>query len=296
MSLLRIKAMHEIHRVEIRVLTESDIPAAMRLKEAAGWNQTENDWRLLLKLAPEGCFAATLAGEVVGTTTTTVYDDGLAWIGMVLVHPDNRRLGIATKLLETALDYLHPKAGTIKLDATAAGRPVYEKLGFRVESMIERWTRDVEGMTNHASPIRMSSLNVETLDELVVLDRRAFAADRGKIIESLLKLAVAAPVLERAEDGSLIGYALSRNGSNAAYIGPVVMTDSRRIGPLLDKVLGPLREQRVYIDFNTRFRDGLPALRERGFAKQRELIRMSKGDGSKCTSEFVFAIAGPEVG
>ena len=294
MSLLRIKAMHEIDRVQIRLLNESDIPAAMRLKEAAGWNQTENDWRLLLKLAPEGCFAATLAGEVVGTTTTTVYDNELAWIGMVLVHPDYRRLGIATKLLGTSLDYLHPKVGTIKLDATAAGRPVYEKLGFRVESMVERWTRDVEGMPDSAFPVRISSLNAATMDELVVLDRRAFGADRSKIIESLLKLA--APVLDRAEDGSLIGYALSRNGSDAAYIGPVVMTDPRRIGPLLDKILGPLKEERVYIDLNTRFTDGLSALRERGFAKQRELIRMSKGDESKCTSEFVFAIAGPEVG
>lgn len=295
MSLLRIKAMHEIHRVQIRVLTESDIPAAMRLKEAAGWNQTENDWRLLLELAPEGCFTATLAGEVVGTTTTTVYDKELAWIGMVLVHPDHRRLGIATKLLETALDYLHPKVSAIKLDATAAGRAVYEKLGFRVESTIERWARDVE-VPNRALPVRMSALDVETLDELVALDGRVFAADRSQIIESLLKLAVAAPVLERAEDGSLIGYALSRNGSNAPYIGPVVMTDPRRIGPLLDGILRPLKEQRVYIDLNTRFSDGQSVLRERGFAKQRELVRMSKGDGSKGTSEFVFAIAGPEVG
>ena len=34
--------------IKIRLLFESDIPAAMQLKEAAGWNQTEDDWRRLL--------------------------------------------------------------------------------------------------------------------------------------------------------------------------------------------------------------------------------------------------------
>src|SRR5881397_491095 len=99
--------MQDIEELEIRLLSESDIPAAMKLKEAAGWNQTENDWRCLLGLEPHGCFAATLHDELVGTTTTTTYDDELAWIGMVLVKPERRRLGIATRLLRTALDYLN---------------------------------------------------------------------------------------------------------------------------------------------------------------------------------------------
>ena len=38
----------------IRLLQLSDIPAAMRLKEAAGWNQTELDWTNLLATEPEG--------------------------------------------------------------------------------------------------------------------------------------------------------------------------------------------------------------------------------------------------
>jgi len=108
----------------IRLLFESDIPAAMRLKEAAGWNQTEADWGRLLKLEPNGCFAAVENGQLVGTTTTTTYKEDLAWIGMVLVDPQHRRRGIATLLVETALAYLDGKVGVIKLDATAEGSPV----------------------------------------------------------------------------------------------------------------------------------------------------------------------------
>src|SRR6185503_3320345 len=92
--------------IEVRLLRESDLPAALRLKELAQWNQTENDWLRLLRLEPNGCFCATFDGEVVATTTTTTYGTDLAWIGMVLVDPRRRQLGIATRLMNRALEYL----------------------------------------------------------------------------------------------------------------------------------------------------------------------------------------------
>src|ERR1044072_3229757 len=104
--------------LETRLLFESDIPAAMELKEAAGWNQTEDDWRRLLRLEPNGCFGAVQNGRLVGTTTTTTYKYDLAWIGMVLVDPQNRRQGIAASLMEPALGYLKGKVASVKLDAT----------------------------------------------------------------------------------------------------------------------------------------------------------------------------------
>src|SRR5215467_1002644 len=100
---------------EIRLLFEADIPAAMELKEAAGWNQTKEDWRRLLLLQPDGCFGAIKDRRLVGTTTTTIYGE-LAWIGMVLIEPQHRRQGIAVKLMAVALDYLKDKVDTIKLD------------------------------------------------------------------------------------------------------------------------------------------------------------------------------------
>ena len=132
--------------IDIRLLFESDIPAAMQLKEAAGWNQTKADWRRLLSLEPNGCFAEVKDGRLVGTTTTTTYGNELAWIGMVLVDPQARRQGIATQLLKVAMDYLKDRVATVKLDATAQGQPVYEGFGFEVESVVERW----RGTTNRS--------------------------------------------------------------------------------------------------------------------------------------------------
>jgi len=276
---------------EIRLLFESDIPAAMRLKEAAGWNQTEADWRRLLSLAPNGCFAAVSNGRLVGTTTTTVYDE-LAWIGMVLVDPQHRRQGIAAQLLTVALDYLSGKVETIKLDATALGQPVYEKFGFRVESQIERWT----GRAHSTGLETQSVMDRDAMRDLLDLDRLAFNADRSELIEKLIDNACVSPVLLRAADGALSGYALARSGTKKTYIGPAVAKDPGLIETLLDQTLSQLAGREVYLDINRECLVDTTVLSERGFVKERDLVRMVKGGSSQKTSTLIVAIAGPEVG
>ena len=277
--------------VEIRSFFESDIPAAMQLKEAAGWNQTEDDWRRLLMLEPNGCFVAIKDGRLVGTTTTTTYGNDLAWIGMVLVEPQHRRQGIAAKLMQVALDYLKPRVATIKLDATALGQPVYEKFGFEVESVVERWSG-----TAGSEESDTKTLTLEDRDDLLVLDRLAFNADRSKLIEILIDNTAVPPVLVRGADDALNGYAMARRGTRADYVGPIVSEDPQWAEMLLDQVLSQLNQRPVYVDFNTECGIGASMLSERGFVKERDLIRMRAGGPSAKTSPLVVAIAGPEVG
>jgi hypothetical protein len=208
---------------------------------------------------------------------------------MVLVDPKERRQGIATRLLNVALDYLNGKAVTVKLDATAQGQPVYQRLGFEVESVLERWS----GTSNAR---KSETPNIDALDELLVLDRVAFATDRSNLITKLIEDACVPPVLLRAADGTLSGYALARRGTNANYVGPVVAKSSKDIERLLDEVLSTLPEGRVYIDFNTECSAGRGLLLERGFVKERELIRMRSGAPAARTSPLVVAIASPETG
>jgi GNAT superfamily N-acetyltransferase len=283
-------------RIEIRLLRESDLPAAMQLKQLARWNQTEADWRSLLEIEPNGCFAAVLDDQLVGTTTTTRYGSELAWVGMVLVRPENRRTGIATKLFETALKYLDGKVRTVKLDATADGKPVYERFGFQVESLIERWAR--AGRSDRVSTTCAESnktIDRDTRQDILELDRSVFAADRSVLIDKRLDDSCVPIVSVRAADQSLRGYGWARAGSNATYVGPVVSRDPERVTELLDRILDELDQQSAYIDFNCRWGNGRALLAERGFEKQRDLVRMTLGKGTP-TSPLVFAIAGPEIG
>ena len=287
------KSMLALNELEIRRLTESDLSAAMRLKEAAGWNQTEKDWLRLLSLEPEGCFAAWVDGRLVATTTTTTFGKRLAWIGMVLVDPQYQRRGIASRMMITAMDYLAAVGiETIKLDATPAGQPVYEKLGFVSEGIIERWLS-----TNKIRSAKAESLlTPETLQKIQALDRRAFGADRSALLDSLIGDSCVAPQVLIADNGLILGYALARRGTSAAYLGPVIAEDQETSTALLDRMLGQLAGESIYLDFHSDFKTTKEILLQRGFALQRSFVRMRYGVETPSTSSLVFAIAGLEVG
>jgi ribosomal protein S18 acetylase RimI-like enzyme len=258
--------------VEIRTLGEADLAAAMRLKESAGWNQTEADWLRLLRLEPGGCFAATAGGRLVGTATTTAYDRELAWVGMVLVDSEFRRRGIASLLMDAALSYLDGRrVETVKLDATPDGRHVYERLGFETESLVERWhcrgvgearagQLDAESQKDGASRLVFDDAR---LAEIVELDRAAFGADRSRLV-GLLAAQSNGTFVRTGSDGRALAYALAREGAVADYIGPVVAPDLETAASLLDDALARLASRPVYIDVNTQFESATRALAERG--------------------------------
>src|SRR3954454_17574772 len=100
----------------------------MELKQAAGWNQTEDDWLLFLRYDPDGCFGIEVNGRVVASATSMPYGDTLAWMGMVLTLPEYRAKGLARRLTEAAVAYAG--ARVVKLDASDMGRPLYESLSF----------------------------------------------------------------------------------------------------------------------------------------------------------------------
>ena len=108
-----------IKSLGLRLMTTGDLPFADHLRTLEGWNQTLEDWQRFLTTEPAGCFVALRNGVPVGTIVTTVYGSELAWIGMLLVHPDYRSRGIGKTLLEGCIKYLQErKVRCIKLDAS----------------------------------------------------------------------------------------------------------------------------------------------------------------------------------
>ncbi len=179
--------MELIDSISTRPMTEADVLAADELRQLAGWNQTLDDWRMMLGLQPGGCFVATRQGTVVGTVTTIGYA-GLAWIGMMLVHPEHRGRGIATCLMRRALEFLQvANIKCVKLDATPAGYPVYAKLGFVTESTLQRWQR-VDSGSGAAAPCGEAeprALGAADWASIKALDTRGFGVERSKLLGSL---------------------------------------------------------------------------------------------------------------
>lgn len=278
--------------MKLRTMTTDDIAAGMRLKELAGWNQTPADWRCFLESSPRGCFAAEVDGVVVGTAATIVYEQRFAWIGMVLVDPEFRGRGIGTRLLEKTVEHLDAIGiRTMKLDATPAGRPIYQKLGFEDEYEIERW------LLKRSAPEAPPGNGPHAVSEAVLqLDCEIFGADRNLLLRAL---AAENPdfALVGEWNGGITGYTFGRRGTLADHLGPWMARDEETASGLLDEFLARSRRETVFIDAlrDRRFMSGL--LQARGFKVSRPLTRMVRGPNTyPGRPELLCAILGPEFG
>jgi ribosomal protein S18 acetylase RimI-like enzyme len=287
-------------------MERADVPFGMRLKEAAGWNQVAADWETFLALRPGGAFIARYAGADAGTAATIVYGGAVGWISMVLVDAPLRRRGIATRLLRAAvasLESAHCRA--VKLDATALGKAVYDALGFREERRLARWRR---GHAPAPAVARRSGRPVRPLDraDLVAaaqLDAHAFGAPRGEILwRWLAREPRLAHCIEEIEDNTaarrgLRGFVLGRGGSRCFHIGPLVAPDRESAATLLQAALDAVEWREAIVDAPQDDTRWLEYLRSLGFEKERELIRMVRGQDLPAREpQQLWAIAGPEFG
>jgi predicted N-acetyltransferase YhbS len=281
-----------------RVMTEQDVASAVRLNTLAGWNQTESDWRRFLENSPAGCFVAEIDDQVVGTAATICYENRFSWIGMVLVDPEFRGMGIGTKLLHKAIEHLdRMNVPTIKLDATPLGKPIYLKLGFVPEYEVERWILRRPAVSRTSELSRSIVLYDQVkMAQVCELDRESFGADRSSLLRSLHK---ESPELASVtcKDGVPIGYALGRKGLFADHLGPWCARDSDTAQQLLQSFLRKSTRDNVIVDCLPLNSAVLDMLKAAGFVYSRPLTRMVRGQNlHPGKPESICAILGPEFG
>ena len=184
----------------LRLLKTDDLQDLLRLRKAAGWNQTAADWLHVLRIEPGGCFGVEEDGRIQASAVCITYGSDLAWVGMVLTDPAYRGRGFARRLLDRTLEYAGNRP--TRLDATDQGRPLYATIGFRDEYPVERWLRapGLQEETPKLNPLRIDP----------AYDSEVFGADRSRVLE---------PWQGASIHG---GYAQWRPGAISAHFGPCV--------------------------------------------------------------------------
>ena len=239
-----------------------DLPFVNSLRRLENWNQTLADLERLLDYELQGCFIAEWEHSPAGTVTTTSYGTDLGWIGMMLVHPDYRRRGIASALIQESLDYLNERqVACIKLDATPAGKPVYERLGFRAEWEFQRWERP--GELPPSVPINPNQTFITPENDPTI-----FGTDRSAWLMSLAK---GSHVIVREDALGML-----RAGSRAAYLGPVI-AESQEVAERIIRELVRSVNGAMFWDVPTPNAHAVELAQDLGFHPVRQLLRMWQG-------------------
>ena len=224
----------------MRLLGIDDLAACQRLAGDREWGPEERKWRFLFSVGDvygvdDG------NGELAGTVVSTPYGEDVAAISMVLVAKRYERRGLGGRLMRHVMD--NGATASLCLTATAYGRPLYERLGFRSVGLCTTYKGVSDGPSRQRASRQRASVPVEAVDmpDVHELDTEVFGADRSQVVAGLPAFCETLRVV-RDETG-IAGYGGAWWNDDQAVIGPVIARDDATALALVDEIVpaGPIR-------------------------------------------------------
>lgn len=219
----------------LRFLKEADIPLVDPILMAAYKRTTSFGPRLrrYLSLEPQGWILAEAEARPAGMGGLVAMGR-TAYVGLVAVSPDLQGRGIGKTLVTRLIDLAREKAcPRILLDASPAGRPLYEGFGFRAVDGVGVWTREAGTGPGAAQGLGVTSLAQDggLMAGLLALDAHAWGDDRRRVLEAYCGDEPSLVGVARDGAGTVKGYAILQR--EAGILGPWLAADPGVAGSLL---------------------------------------------------------------
>jgi ribosomal protein S18 acetylase RimI-like enzyme len=174
--------------ISIRPLSDPDLECADAILKSAfgGTSSRLFDLQMNRQIQPDGWFLALQQERPVGIVGATNYG-AYAYVGMMGVHREAQRQGVGLALMQFLLGWLDRQQVPLTvLDASQAGQPMYEKLGFVPYDETLSF-QHIGGFPSARPLAHVELLSVQELDALVEFDSDIFGANRSKVLQVLLE-------------------------------------------------------------------------------------------------------------
>lgn len=279
----------------IERLSERDIPELIALSNSLGWDYSTPELRTIL--ASGVAFGhRSAAGELVSSAAIFPYGETLASIGMVMVHPDYRRRGLGQAVTGQVIKSV-PDGMPIMLVATAAGKMLYEVMGFQTVGTLHKMIGEryeVAGDLSVPNGYEILPLREEHLPEVIRLDQDAVGGDRTHFLKWRVGQAVEGLVIEQA--GKVVGYGLSVEGPVFRIIGPIVAPSTELAAVLVDH-LARNHDGAVRIDVPSQHESLVARLASCGFGHvATPPVMMLRGDRLPRSNQSLYSVAAQAFG
>ncbi|MGD0017777.1 MAG: GNAT family N-acetyltransferase [Candidatus Limnocylindrales bacterium] len=204
---------------QIRAMTGADVDAAVELALAQGWRDRRLFYDIVLRTPSCLPLVGTIDGRVV-TTGLGVVSLPVGWIGAIVVAADERRRGFGRAMTEEICARLRAAGcATLSLEATDAGRPLYERMGFRLGTcyhQLQAGHLDDRPVPPQGARVRM--LARPDLPAILELDRLATGEDRSAALEVLAESGGWVLMDEEGQSARLRGFLLPAERAYGAVI------------------------------------------------------------------------------
>lgn len=241
-----------MHSPTIRPMTTADIDPIVETFLRNDWGDRRRNLEFVTSHPETRPIVAEADGTVVATGVVSV-NGPVAWIGTIFVEPAWRRRGVGMAITRATIEAAEA-AGcrTLVLVATEAGRPMYERLGFEVQTFYRIVEAPGLPATSAVDP-RVRAYRDTDLAAMLSLDAAATGEDRGHLLR-----AFAAPDTTRVLDDG--------DGRIGGFVVRAPWGGGATIAPRPDDALAILRARRVAGGIDHPVRAGLLAENEAGLA------------------------------
>ena len=275
-------------RPDLRPMTEADVGPAAALLERGDWGPVEaRSAFFTFAVRQPNCdsLVADLDGELVGTGVGTA-NGSAGWVGTIFVDAAHRGGGLGRALTEAVIDRLESRGcSTLVLVATTLGRPIYDRLGFDVQSWyVIHEAPGIDGGDDRTAG-RIRPVTTSDLDAMAALDLTATGEDRSDMLAALVGTSDDAGWTLRAPDGDLDGFVLRPPWGGGATIArtfdaatSILRHRRERAGPDRRVRAGVLAENVAGIDW----------LKASGWSEAWRAVRMARGAPLDLRPEMIW--------
>ncbi len=134
------------------------------------------------------------------------------------------------------------------------------------------------------------------MKQIAAFDQNATGTDRQAFLESLAQSAIMPFYCKFSDEGTLLGYATSREGGNAIQLGPIIAETSTEGIELLSTIAAHYAGKRCFIDIPTENTTAVEWALANNFTDQRRFVRMYRGKKTQDHPAMIWASSGPEKG
>jgi predicted N-acetyltransferase YhbS len=270
-----------MHLPLIRPMTPADVEAVAVAFLRENWGDRRLNLDFVTRHARTRPFVAEADGAIVGTGVVSL-NGPVAWIGTIWVEPAWRRRGVGMALTQATIDVAEA-AGcrTFLLVATEAGRRLYERIGFEVQT----WYRILEapGLDHEDIDMRIRPYRPGDLESMGRLAAAATAEDRTHLLAAFASSETAQCLVRH--DGSLGGFIVRAPWGGGSTVAPR-LADAEAI--LHSRRVGRGREQRVRAGLLAENEAGLERLLSTGWSEAWSAPRLILGDPIRGQPEAIW--------
>lgn len=276
----------------IRQMRLDEVPVAVDLAAAEGWNPGLHDGECFYQTDPAGFLVADLDGRMIGCVSAVSYDGRFGFGGFYIMRPEFRHMGYGQQLYRAVFARL--QGHTIGIDGVVEQQENYRSGGFRYAHRNVRW----EGRARAAGtrPAEIVAAGEIPMDLLCRFDRRYFPAERRGFLAAWLAMPDSVALAWR-EGEVLRGYGVLRRCRVGWKVGPLFAESAAIADALYVALAGAAGEgDPVNLDVPEPNGEAVALAARHGMRHVFETARMYAGEAPVIDLAGVYGITTFELG